>query len=41
MFIVLGVLVIVGLIWLLRRNRDSASRGRGHSPAGTLSSRRS
>src|SRR5580693_10073916 len=29
--VTLGVLVIVGLIWLLRRNRDSASRG--HRPA--------
>jgi ABC-2 type transport system ATP-binding protein len=29
--VTLGVLVIVGLIWLLRRNRDSASRG--HVPA--------
>jgi ABC-type multidrug transport system fused ATPase/permease subunit len=31
--VVLGVLVIGGLIWLLRRNRDSAGRGRGHVPA--------
>ena len=34
MVIVLGVLVFAGLIWLLRRNRDSASRGSGQVPAG-------
>jgi ABC-2 type transport system ATP-binding protein len=32
--IVLGVLVIAGLIWLLRRDRNSAGRGGGHVPAG-------
>jgi len=34
MIIVLGVLVVGGLIWALRRNRDSATRTRGHVPAG-------
>src|ERR1700722_20886451 len=29
--VTLGVLVIVGVLWFLRRNRDSASRG--HGPA--------
>jgi ABC-2 type transport system ATP-binding protein len=33
MLVVLGVLVIVGLIWLVQRNRDSSDRSRGHVPA--------